>query len=135
MAIVTLNKLTREFSDLDMNFLIHPVKGDLNLLKNERAIINAIKNIILTNHYEKPFFPDYGSNVRRLLFENFDVTTTAALENEIRQCIENFEPRIQVLSVIVKNNYDNNSFDVTMQFSIVNISEPITINFILQRLR
>lgn len=135
MAIVTLNKLTREFSDLDMNFLIHPVKGDLNLLKNERAIINAIKNIILTNHYEKPFFPDYGSNVRRLLFENFDVTTTAALENEIRQCIENFEPRIQVLSVIVKNNYDNNSFDVTMQFSIVNISEPIIINFILQRLR
>ena len=135
MAIVTLNKLTREFSDLDMNFLIHPVKGDLNLLKNERAIINAIKNIILTNHYEKPFFPDYGSNVRRLLFENFDVTTTAALENEIRQCIENFEPRIQVLSVIVKNNYDNNSFDVTMQFSIVNISEPIIINFILQRVR
>ena len=135
MATATVTKIVREFTDLDMNFIIHPVKRDLNLAKNERAIINAVKNIVLTNHYEKPFFPDYGSNVRRLLFENVDIVTTAALENEIRQCLTNFEPRIKIISVVVSPNLDQNAFDVVMQFYITNISEPITINFVLQRLR
>jgi hypothetical protein len=135
MATSTLTKISREFSDLDLNFTIHPVKSDLNIFKNEKAIINAVKNIILTNHYEKPFFPEFGSNVRKMLFENVDILTTAALQNEIIQCLTNFEPRIKIISVVVSPNLDENSFDVKMQFYITNISNPITINFVLQRLR
>lgn len=135
MVSVNLTKITNEFKDLDLNFNIHPVKKDINKLINEYAIINAVKNIILTNHYEKPFNPDYGSNVRKLLFEHFDIVVSSALENEIRQCLTNFEPRINVLSVVVKENIDDNAFDVTLTFSIINYSEPITINFLLQRLR
>lgn len=135
MASTTLTKTVREFTDIDLNFIIHPVKKDINILKNEKAIINAVKNIILTNHYEKPFFPDYGSNVRKLLFENVDITITAALENEIRQCLKNFEPRITIISANVIPNFDSNSFNVRLQFYVTNITEPLTIEFTLQRLR
>jgi phage baseplate assembly protein W len=133
-SVIVKNKI-RTFKDLDLNFTIHPVKKDINLLSDEQAIINAVKNIVLTNHYEKPFYPDYGSNVRRLLFDNFDVVTATALQNEIEQCLTNFEPRISIISVTVNPNYDNNAFNVIMEFTIKNISEPITINFMLQRLR
>jgi len=132
---VTLTKITKEFKDLDLNFTVHPIKKDINKLTNESAIINAVKNIILTNHYEKPFNPDYGSNVRRLLFENFDVTVTSALQKEITQCLTNFEPRIKVIAVKVTDNIDENAFDVELSFTIVNFMEPVTINFLLQRLR
>ena len=135
MASVNLNRTVREFKDLDLNFTIHPIKKDINKLINDTAIINAVKNIILTNHYEKPFNPDYGSNVRKLLFENYDVATSGAIQNEIRQCLTNFEPRITVIDVIVIDSPDTNSFDVTIVFSLKNVSEPITINFLLQRLR
>jgi phage baseplate assembly protein W len=69
MATINTN-IARSFSDLDLNFNIHPIKKDINLHKGEMAIINSIKNLVLTNHYERPFRPEIGSNVRRLLFEN-----------------------------------------------------------------
>lgn len=135
MQQTTFFNTIRSFKDLDLNFTVHPVNKNLNLAINERAIINAVKNIVLTNHYEKPFFPDYGSNVRKLLFDNFDMVTAIALQNEIEKCLINFEPRIAVTSVKVQPNYDSNAFNVIMDFSIKNISEPVTINFMLQRLR
>lgn len=133
MAIQTQNNISRQFKDLDLNFTVHPVKKDINLLFDERAIITAVKNIVLTNHYEKPFNPDYGSNVRRLLFENIDIITASALEREIEQAIENFEPRVRLVSVQTTPDFDNNSFGVEMQFYIINRPEPVTINFILRR--
>ena len=68
MATVRTN-ISRTFSDLDLNFTKHPVRDDVNILTAERAVINSVKNLILTNHYERPFQPDLGSNIRRLLFE------------------------------------------------------------------
>lgn len=97
--------------------------------------MNAIKNIISTNHYEKPFQPDYGSNVRRMLFESLDIITASALEREIEQSITNYEPRVSLLGVKVIPDFDNNGFNVEMQFFILNKSEPVTINFLLERLR
>ena len=80
MATVTTN-ISTAFSDLDLNFTIHPVKKDINRYTNETAVINSIKNLILTNHYERLFQPNIGSNVRRLLFENMDTITATTLEN------------------------------------------------------
>jgi phage baseplate assembly protein W len=96
MATVDIDN-ARSFKDLDLNFTIHPVKKDINTHKNEYAITNAVKNLILTNHYERPFQPEIGSNIRRLLFENVDSITGAQIEREITETIDNFEPRVKYL--------------------------------------
>lgn len=127
--------VTRQYRDLDLNFTIHPLRKDVNKNLDEVAIVNSIKNIVSTNHYEKPFQPDFGSNVRRMLFENLDNITASALEREIQQSITNYEPRVKLLSVKVIPDFDNNGFNVEMQFYILNKSEPVTITFLLERLR
>ena len=99
------------------------------------AVINSVKNLILTNHYERPFQPDIGSNVRRLLFENLDNITATSIESEIRQTILNYEPRVNISKLNVVADYDNNGFKVLMQFFIANRTTPITINFFLERIR
>ena len=134
MATVTLNT-TREFSDLDLNFTIHPVRKDINRTTGDMAVINSIKNLVLTNHYERPFQPEVGSNVRRLLFENLDNLTASSIEKEIEQVIKNFEPRARVTKVNAIADFDNNGFKVTMEFYVVNKTSPITINFFLERIR
>jgi phage baseplate assembly protein W len=100
MATVTTTTV-RDYKDLDLNFNIHPVKKDLVKSIGERAIINSIKNLVSTNHYEKPFNPSFGSNLRRLLFENTDNFTSSLIEREITEVITNFESRARVKSVIV----------------------------------
>jgi phage baseplate assembly protein W len=127
--------VTRQYKDLDLNFTIHPLRKDVNKNLDEVAIVNSIKNIVSTNHYEKPFQPDFGSNVRRMLFESLDNITASALEREIQQSITNYEPRVKLLSVKVIPDFDNNGFNVEMQFYILNKSEPVTITFLLERLR
>jgi phage baseplate assembly protein W len=134
MATVTLNN-TREFSDLDLNFTIHPVRKDINRTTGDMAVINSIKNLVLTNHYERPFQPEVGSNVRRLLFENLDNLTANSIEKEIEQVIKNFEPRARITKVNAIADFENNGFKVSMEFYIVNRTTPITINFFLERIR
>ncbi len=134
MATVT-TQTTRQFKDLDLSFNIHPVKKDINKHVDEQAVINSLKNIILTNHYEKPFNPDYGSNIRALLFENIDSITAITLEREILQTIENFEPRVSVFKVTAIPDFDNNGYSIKLDFFIINLTNPITIQFLLQRVR
>lgn len=99
------------------------------------AVVNSIKNLILTNHYERPFQPDIGSNVQKMLFDNMDNITAAAIQREILQTIKNFEPRVSVQTITVKPDFDNNAFTVSMEFFIVNRTDPITIQFFLERAR
>ena len=134
MATVNIQS-ERTFRDLDLNFTIHPVKKDINTYKNEYAVINSIKNLVLTNHYERPFQPEIGSNIRRLLFENVDSVTAAQIEREITEVIGNFEPRAEVSQVIVVPAPDENTYKVTLEFFVINSTAPITINFFLERIR
>ena len=134
MAIVTTKNI-RQFKDLDLNFSIHPVRKDINKNLNEMAVINAVKNLVLTNHFEKPFHPEIGSNIQKLLFENMDKITASALEREIIDVLTNYEPRVSIQSVKIIPDFDNNAFSVNMTFLIVNMTEPITIQFFLQRER
>ena len=126
MASITLNA-TREYKDLDLNFMVHPIRKDINKVTNQMAVINSIKNIILTSHYEKPFQPEIGSNVRRLLFENMDTITATTLEKEIAQTIKNYEPRANISRLNVGPDYENNGFNVYMEFYVINRTNPITI--------
>lgn len=134
METVTTN-VVRNFSDLDLNFTIHPVKKDLNRHVGEMAIVNSIKNLVLTNHYERPFRPSIGSNVRRLLFENMDGLTATSLENEIRQVITNFEPRARVVNVSASPMYEENGYNIRLIFFVINKTDPVTITFFLERIR
>jgi phage baseplate assembly protein W len=134
MATVDINS-ARSFKDLDLNFTIHPIRKDINTHKNEYAIINSVKNLVLTNHYERPFQPEIGSNIRRLLFENVDTVTAAQIEREITETVENFEPRVQVSKVTAAADPDNNGYKVTLEFFVINNANPITINFFLERIR
>jgi phage baseplate assembly protein W len=99
------------------------------------AVINSIKNLMMTNHYERPFQPDLGSNVRRLLFENLDKITAISMDREIRQVVQNYEPRAQIKTLDILPDMDNNGFSVRMEFYIMNMTDPITINFFLERVR
>jgi phage baseplate assembly protein W len=139
MATVTTDTV-RDFKDLDLSFIVHPVKKDINKHFGVKAVINSIKNLVLTNHYEKPFQPEIGSNVRKLLFENLDPITAIALQREIYQVIKNYEPRAisdnkDDIQVIVKPDYDRNAFSVEIYFRVINQTQPITVTFFLERIR
>jgi phage baseplate assembly protein W len=134
MATV-ISSSSRQYKDLDLNFLIHPVRKDINKHKDEMAVINSIKNLMMTNHYERPFQPDLGSNVRRLLFENLDKITAISMDREIRQVVQNYEPRAQIKTLDIVPDMDNNGFSVRMEFYIMNMTDPVTINFFLERVR
>jgi phage baseplate assembly protein W len=135
MATVTTTITTKKFKDLDLNFNIHPVKKDINRHYDEMAIINSVKNLVLTNHYERLFQPDLGSNVRRFLFENIDIITATAIEREITLVVQNYEPRVRLARTTVVPDFDNNGFSVTMEFFIINKTESVSINFLLERIR
>ena len=134
MAIVT-TQITKRYKDLDLSFTPHPIKKDVNIFVDDTAIINSVKNLLLTNHYERPFNPDLGSNIRKLLFENIDAVTAIMIEREITQTIANFEPRVSVIGTTVIPDYTNNGFNIQLYFNIINRTEPITINFFLERIR
>ena len=134
MATLTTD-VVRDFKDLDLNFNIHPVRKDISKSIGPMAVVNSIKNLILTNYYERPFQPDIGSNVRRLLFENLDNITASTIKDEIERTIVNYEPRATVKTINVTADYDNNGFKVYLEFFIVNQTAPIVINFLLERIR
>jgi len=134
MAQVNIES-TRTFRDLDLNFDIHPITKDINTYKNEYAIINSVKNLVLTNHYERPFRPEIGSSIRRLLFENIDSIVAAQLERAVTETVNNFEPRAKISKVVAVADPDNNGYKMQLEFFIINSTSPITINFFLERIR
>lgn len=134
MATVETNT-ARNFRDLDLSLNLHPIRKDINLHKNEYAVINSVKNLVLTNHYERPFQPDLGSNIRRLLFENVDSIIAAQIEREIEETITNFEPRVEISKVTTVASPDENKYNVELEFFVINNPNPITINFFLERIR
>ena len=134
MATTNIDSV-RNYRDLDLNFAIHPITKDINVYKAEYAVINSVKNLILTNHFERPFQPEIGSNIRRLLFEPVDVILAAQLEREIEETVNNFEPRVQVSSIIATPAVDENGYKVIMEFFVINNPDPIKINFFLERIR
>jgi phage baseplate assembly protein W len=134
MATTNTN-ISREYRDLDLSFKVHPIKKDINKHIGEYAVINSIKNLMLLGHYEKPFRPDIGSNLRRLLFEPMDNVTSATLEREIGTVIGNFESRVSISKIQLIPDFDNNGYSVNLEFYIVNRTDPVTIKFFLERAR
>lgn len=135
---------TRIFSDIDLSFQPNPgapnVNGevgkyDIAKKYDENAIKQSIKTLVMTNHFERRFHPEIGSQVSSLLFEPASPLLDAMLRQAIINTINNHEPRVQLLSVDVIFNPDNNAVYVSIVFNIVNTSKPITVNLTLQRTR
>jgi len=136
MSSPTANIFKKSVSYSDFRSdLLHPAKRDLIVLQNEDAIIRSIKNILLTNKYERPFRPDFGANLSALLFENISAFTELEIKKTITSAINNYEPRANIISVIVSAAPDINAYSATIVFSVINKIDPITFNVILNRVR
>ena len=123
------------YSDFLTNFDIHPVTGDLFRAVDVAAVKRALRNLIMTNKGERFFQPNLGSSIRQFLFEPMLPTTQYDLQNAIKQCIGNYEPRVNLIAVNVVSNFAIDSYDITIIFTILNIATPTTLNITLQRLR
>jgi len=123
------------YSDIPTNFDIHPIKEDLVLITNETAIKRSIRNLIMTDPYERFFNPRIGSGIKQTLFENMSQDTEYVLKEQIAETINNFEPRAKLISVSVKTVNDLNAYNVNIVFSIFNNITPITLDLILRRVR
>jgi phage baseplate assembly protein W len=123
------------YSDLDLDFIAHPTTGDIVIKKGEDAIKRSVRNLILTNFYDRPFRSYIGSNALKLLFENANAITATLLKDAIREVIENYEPRVKLTDIDLNFDYDNNGYNVTMRYIIINREQPVIINLFLERIR
>ena len=119
-------RVSKSFKDISMSFKFNPLSGDLITLKNENAIARAVRNIVLTTPGEKFFDPDFGSSVSEILFENVDDITAISIEDEIKNCLANYEPRVELIDVNVDPNFDQNQFDVIISYRIIGVDIPPT---------
>ena len=119
-----VQRLSRGFKDLSASFQTNPLSNDLIALKNESAIARSVRNLVLTGQGERPFQPVLGTGVSRLLFENMDKLTAAAIRSELRTTIENYEPRVEINEIIVEADFERNAFDVTLQYFIIGMDVP-----------
>lgn len=126
---------TALYTDLTTNFTIHPIKGDLVTLKDSEAVKRSVRNLILTDPYERFFNPTLGSGIKATLFENMSRDTEEVLRIKVTETIENFEPRANLLNVYVKALPDDNSYSVKIIFAINNDTQPIELDLILKRVR
>jgi phage baseplate assembly protein W len=134
-AITQSLKKADTYSDFTNNFVKHPITNELVLVKNEDSVRQAFKNLILTNIGERPFNPFFGSNIDRTLFENFDPFLVEDISRYINLAAQQFEDRVNVLSVTVIDNTDQNSLSVNVVFSIINRPEPVQLTIFLKRVR
>ena len=119
-------RVSKSFKDISMSFKFNPLSGDLISLSNENAIARAVRNIVLTTPGEKFFDPDFGSSVSEILFENVDDITAISIEDEIKNCLANYEPRVELIDVNVDPNFDQNQFDVIISYRIIGVEIPPT---------
>lgn len=120
-----VQRVSQGFKDISSSFQINPLNSDLIVIKNETAIARSVRNLILTKRGERPFAPNLGSGVSDLLFENIDKQTASVIRDEIILTIENYEPRVRIIEVIVKPNYDEGTMDCSIQYEIVGIDVPV----------
>ena len=112
---------SRVYKDLNLNFGINPVTSDVTTVTDVTAVKRSVRNLLLTNHYDRPFHPEIGSNVQALLFENFGPITGNQLARQIEELITNFEPRANVESVECFPLPDTNTYDVRIYFYVENL--------------
>lgn len=123
------------YSDFGTAFVEHPVRRELSVVSDENAIKQAIRNLVQTDFYERPFEPSKGCGIRGLLFEPISPQTAGAIEDAVRTAIENWEPRARLRSVKADARPDQNFYSVLITFTLVNSDQPVSVPVLLYRVR
>lgn len=126
---------TRIYSDFDLDFIPHPLTGDIVMKYNDEAIKRAIRQLVLLDSYEKPFHPQIAGGVYQMLFEPMGRGTAISIESRLRFLITQFEKRCDIDDIIVDPNYTGDGYDITIIYKIVNQLDPIEQKIFLQRVR
>lgn len=130
-----MSRNTRIYKDLDLNFIPNPVTGDISVRYDEIAIKNSIKNLVLTANGERPFHSEIGSPIRNLLFENYSPILILSIRRAIEQLIDNYEPRVELLDVVVDPFEDENEIQIGILFKIRETEREFVVAFTLDRTR
>jgi len=129
-------RISRAFKDISFSFDPHPITKDLPVIINERAITRSVRNLVETILTERPFNPDLGSNIRKMLFENVTIPTSIEIKDQIENSIMAFEPRVSNLIVDVKPFPDDNTFEVDIKYDIRGLDVDTQIfSFLLEATR
>ena len=123
------------YRDLDLDFSINSATKDIQKLSDVESVKRSVRNLINTNHYERPFHPELGSNLRAMLFENMTPQMNQLISRQIEELIQNYEPRARLIQVRTIPLFDRNAYAVTINFQVVNSPEPVVVEQLLERLR
>jgi len=126
---------TRIYSDIDMSFALNPVTGDIYKKVDVNAVKQAMKNLLLTPYYSKPFTPNYGSPIYDLLFEPMDSSTASAMASLIEETFDNYERRVRIDKVIVYPDYNSQEYKIQINFHVMGVRDPQIFQTSLRRLR
>ena len=126
---------TRQFKDIDLDFGRNTVTNDVNKLTDVEAVKRSVRNLVLTNHYERPFHPELGCGIRGLLFENLTPIVAIQLERKVEEVINNWEPRALINDISARPDMDRNAYELVVNFYVVGATEPVTVSTFLERLR
>ena len=125
----------RIYKDLNLDFLQNTATKDIQKMLDVESVKRSVRNLINLNHYEKPFHPEVGSNLRALLFENITPQISHSIGKQIELLIRNYEPRCRLVQVANMPNLDRNGYSVSISFYVVNHPEPVQVETFLERLR
>ena len=126
---------SRIYKDLNLNFEKNTVTKDIQKITDIEAVKRSVRNLINTNHYEKPFHPEIGSNLRAMLFENLTPQMNHLISKQIELLLRNYEPRIRLVQVNAHPSYDRNGYLASISFYVLNHHEPVVVENFLERLR
>ena len=131
-----IDRNVRQYKDLDLFFGKKQASGDINKVTDIQAVKRSVRNLVLLNHYEKPFHPEIGSGVRAMLFENMTPITAFIIAKQVEDVIENYEPRVKLIGVRALPNLDRNEYEVSIEFYVVNTpTELVDLTIFLEVLR
>jgi len=131
-----ITRNVRQYTDLDLFFGKKSSNSDVQEITDVKAVKRSIRNLVLLNHYEKPFHPEIASGVRDMLFELITPITATILARKIEDVIQNFEPRARLVSVTALPNLDRNSYEVSIEFYVINQpTELVDLSILLERVR
>jgi len=135
MAQLQTYEKTKIYKDFDLSFSINPITGDLGTKSDVNAIQQSIKTLINTNFFERPFQPTLGCNIRSILFEPISPVVANDLKTVINDVLTNYEPRIVVRDIEIRDNSDTNAYFITIVYNIISSKTVNTFETVLKRLR
>ena len=128
-------KVSRIYKDFDMSFNVNATTGDLMKKLDDNAVKQSIKNLLMTERYERPFQPEVGSGLYTMLFEPMDLLVAQSMKKQIHNMVTNFEPRVEIKEIQVNPIYDQKFYGITIRYKILGVNEPQELQTKLTRLR